>query len=420
MKVWLQSGKALLIGASLLMWAILIILFANFGYEKTWQLWGVHRGGSQFFFDFRLIPGAIDTLRMGLDPTVANPGDPDGRIFNYPPIWYLLAYTGISQDDTLWIGILMIFAFFIGVFLFPERLGKRDALLMLLVLFSPAAMLLYERANVDLVIFFLCALAVTLSETSTALSAGIVFFASLLKLFPYVGMVMFASKGRKVFLSSLLVTGIAFALYVFLTTRNVQASWNDTMRGRDISYGANVIVMYFAHFLNSTLKQWIDRDAIPVAFRLIAYVPAVLIVLLSFWWGVRKRERLLAASQRNLNAFWMGAAIYLGTFLLGNNWDYRLAFLILVIPQLSEWSRLGNSRQRSWSVFALACVLISCWYLFYNRHPYDPAYPLPFVFDEIVNWSLFANLARLLGASLPEWVASVVYRPMSLLRAEAA
>jgi hypothetical protein len=418
MKASLKEGRVLLIGGSLLIWAILLVLFAGYGYEKTWALWGIHPGGSQFFFDFRLIPGTMDTLRMGLDPTVANPGDPDGRIFNYPRIWYLLALTGLSQDDTLWIGILTIVLFFIGAILFPAKLGKPAALLMLLVLFSPAAMMLYERANVDLAIFFLCALAVVLGESAAAVSVGIVFFASLLKLFPYVGMIIFASKGRKTFLTYLLISGILFGLYIFFTTRNVQASWNETMRGRDISYGANVVVMYFAHFINSTLKQWIDRDAIPLAFQILAYLPAVLIGLILFWLGLRARERMAVSSQRNLNAFWMGAAIYVSTFLLGNNWDYRLAFLVFLIPQLYEWTRSDNGRRRVLSIFALATVLISCWYLFYNRHPYDTSYPIPFVFDEITNWSLFGTLTYLLGASLPEWASALVHWPGELPAAQ--
>ncbi len=417
MKSIFRDGRFWLIAVSLLMWAILCDLFLSYGYEKTWALWGVHPGGAQFFFDWRLIPGTIDTLRMGLDPTIANPGDPDGRIFNYPSIWYLLALTGISQDDTLWIGILMIILFFLGAFLFPEKPGKIEAILMLLVLFSPAAMMLYERANVDLIIFFLCALAVIFSQNATGVSVGLVFFASLLKLFPYVGMIIFTSKGKNRFFSSLLITGVPFVFYILLTARNVQASWNDTMRGRDISYGANVIVMYFAHFLNSTLKQWMDRDAIPVAFKIISYLPAVVIVLVLFWMGLRRNGRLTASSQRNLSAFWMGAAIYVGTFLLGNNWDYRLVFLLFLIPQLSEWSRPGTGRQRALSNFGLVCVLLSCWYLFYNRHPYDTNYPIPFVFDEVINWSLFADLAYLLGQSMPEWVRSLAYQPMSLLRA---
>jgi hypothetical protein len=32
----------------------------------------------------------------------------------------------------------------------------------------------------------------------------------------------------------------------------------------------------------------------------------------------------------------MGASIYVGTFLLGNNWDYRLAFLMIFNKRMQQ------------------------------------------------------------------------------------
>ena len=62
----------------------------------------------------------------------------------------------------------MIMLFFIGVFLFPQNLTISDALWMLFVVFSPASMLLYERGNVDLIVFFLC-VAIVLATDYSAL-----------------------------------------------------------------------------------------------------------------------------------------------------------------------------------------------------------------------------------------------------------
>ena len=38
-----------------------------------------------------------------------------------------------------------------------------------------------------------------------------------------------------------------------------------------------------------------------------------------------------------LLAFRMGALVYLGTFVAGNSFDYRLVCLLLVIPGLLRW-----------------------------------------------------------------------------------
>ena len=112
--------------------------------------------------------------------------------------------------------------------------------------------------------------------------------------------------------------------------------------------------------------------------------------------------------ERNLAAFRMGASIYVGTFLLGNNWDYRLAFLVLTIPQLSEWFRLGNKRQRAIVISVVIAVLISCWHFMLKIDL--PFIPLKdpvnrnFIVDEIINWLLVPGFTYLLAASFPDWL----------------
>ena len=45
--------------------------------------------------------------------------------------------------------------------------------------------------------------------------------------------------------------------------------------------------------------------------------------------------------ERRLDAFWAGAAIYVGTYVFSSNFDYRLVFLLLCVPQLCAWRRDG-------------------------------------------------------------------------------
>src|SRR6185503_12209180 len=150
-------GRVVLITATVIVWLFMLISFKYYGYEKTWQLWKVPTIMPPFL-DFRLIPGSAESFRRGFEPTVKNPGDPAGRIFNYPAFWRLFFYSGITEEDTIWVSVLMIVLFFIAVFLFPNQLKIPGAIVMLLVVFSPASMLLYERGNADLIVFFICVL----------------------------------------------------------------------------------------------------------------------------------------------------------------------------------------------------------------------------------------------------------------------
>ena len=94
-----SHGKLLLIGASVLMWLFLLMLFITLGQGNTWHLWKIPMW-KMCFMDFRLIPGSAESFRHGFEPSVKNPYDPNLRIFNYPFFWRLFFYTGITLADT--------------------------------------------------------------------------------------------------------------------------------------------------------------------------------------------------------------------------------------------------------------------------------------------------------------------------------
>ena len=139
--------------------------FRFYGYEAAWRLWNVPAAMPPFI-DLRILPGSAESFRQGFDPVEQNPGDPLGRHFNLGKIWYLVFYTGIKQEDTLWLGILLALGFLFCVWVFPRRLDLVAAGLLALVLFSPSTMLAIERGNVDLFIFILCTVAFTLLENA--------------------------------------------------------------------------------------------------------------------------------------------------------------------------------------------------------------------------------------------------------------
>jgi hypothetical protein len=398
-----NRGKSLLIAGIVLMWVVLGILFNVYGYEETWQLWGVPTEMPPFK-DFRLIPGAAESFRNGFEPSITNPGDPNGRIFNYPAFWRLFFYTNITQDDTIWISVLMIVLFFLGVILFPQRLSIPGAFWMLLIVFSPASMLLYERGNADLIVFFICVLVILAAGYSANLTLGLILFGAVVKMFPFFGMtVLLKEPKRKFYL--LLAAGIAFmVVYSLLTFKSQSAAWNTTMRGDGISYGAFVAFTRLGMYLHEILPGLLTNGQWQFLFDVLALV----LILFAGVLAVREPRRLDALHERNLASFRMGASIYVGTFLLGNNWDYRLAFLILVVPQLAEWFLSDNRKFQFVAIGLMTAVLLSCWHFLlhvdFQLIPLkDPANRI-FIFDELVNWLLVPGFSYLLVASLTEWL----------------
>lgn len=399
-----KYGKAFLVGGSLLIWLSILLLFKSYGYTQTWELWKVPTE-SPPFSDFRLIPGSAETFRMGIEPSVRNPGDPHKRKFNYPTFWRLFFYTGITQADTIWISILMIMLFFAGVFLFPQKLTVSNAIWMLLIVFSPASMLLYERGNVDLIVFFLCVAIVLAADYSGYAAAVLLIVGTVVKLFPFFGITVLLRESRRRFIWLSAGCLSVLLIYMYVTWESVSVSWNLTMRGKEISYGANVFFYRYGEALSQFFSQWFVDSQVARILKIGPIILASILVFIAGIAGMRDRESLATSSERNLAAFRMGASIYIGTFLLGNNWDYRLAFLVLVLPQLLEWARSSIKKHRTVALASLFGVLVSCWHfvVWYSASLVNMK-DIMFVFDEFFNWMLVAGFSYLFGASTPDWV----------------
>lgn len=398
-----NKGKSLLIAGIVLMWVVLGVLFQQYGYYETWKLWNVPVH-PPVFRDFQLIPGSAESFRRGFEPTVENPYDPGQRIFNYPAFWRLFFYTDITVDDTVWIVLLWLILYFVSVMLLPQKLTIPGALLMLLLLFSPASMLLYERGNADLLVFFICAVIVLASGYSANWTAVLIVFGAIVKMFPLLGITILLRESRKKFWSLAAICITFMAVYGLLTFQSQDAAWNTTMRGDGSSYGSFVFITRLGDYLQELLPGFLSIQGWEIAFEALALVLILLGVLL----GIRQSSPLGAIHERHLAAFRMGASIYVGTFLLGNNWDYRLAFLVLVIPQLSEWLWLKRKGQRAVVIGVVIVVILSCWHFYVQFDA--PFIPLKnpvnrsFVVDEFINWLLVPGFAYLLAASFPDWL----------------
>lgn len=409
-----EYGRLSLIVISVLICGWVIFSFFTGDYYQTWLLWGFPVKPI-IFMDFRLIPSAAETFRSGGDPTISNPTNPAGHIFNYPKIWYLLFYTGISQKDTIWICALLILLFFLVIFIFPGKLHIVDSLAMLAVIFSSACMLLYERGNVDLIFFIMCGLAVVLLSNYPGWVVMILSLAAMFKLFPIFGIAIFLQDNKGRFFKFLIVSVLIFVIYLILSFESLAAAWTLTLRGTYLSYGVYVIFDLLHAYFNYYLLKIMSENQIVGFMEILPYFAAAFTLVLFSFLGAKTKTPFKSDSERNLNAFRVGAAIFVGTFLLGNNWDYRLTFLIFAIPQISRWIFSHNTKQRYVALMIYITLLVSCWYtviLKYFLIYTDGEYYLQFeIFDQFMNWSLFAGLIYLLFASAPSWVRNFAWLP---------
>lgn len=200
------------------------------------------------------------------------------------------------------------------------------------------------------------------------------------------------------------------------------ANWSEillisqaTPRSTVLSYGMNVVWMRIAS----------SNPSLGLLARFIS-VALVLVAAFFVYVGCTQQSTLTTSDQGNdpysLDSFRVGSCIYIGTFLLGNNWDYRLLFLILCIPQLSYWLTSSGKRLQWCSGLALCAMLASMWHLVILRVWEFLSPPLaqlmpsarlyPWILDEFSNWLLFLVLIYLFSISLPEWAKDLLLNPL--------
>lgn len=391
----LKAKANLLIGIGLAT-VLLGGLFFLLGYERTWQLWSIPVM-MPHFADTRVITAGIESYAQGFDPLARNPNDPWGRYMNYPRVWCLLYLFGVTQADTTVIGLVMIGLFLTSLCLLWPRVSNLAVLLIVGALLSPAVLLGIERANTDLLMFTLLTGAILTAPRWRVVANGLVWVAFVLKLYPIVGLLVLLKKRPESLKRFVLVNLVFIAGYVLLTLRDLMLVSRATPRASFLSYGMNILWM-------DTMEQ---QPMYGASARIISYVGVVLIMLLSL--TALFRDNIASETEADLpylDAFRMGAVIYTGTFLIGNNWDYRLMFLILALPQLLDWIRSGQRIQRGIALATCVCVFISFWYLLLCR--YSLMVPnglgLSFLLDEIANWGVFAGMCYLLCLSVPRWL----------------
>lgn len=369
------------------------------GPKDTFLLWGF-KVNSPDFEDARGITAALESQREGHQPWVDNPRDPWGRLFNYPRVWLQLGKLGVDQSHTAVLAAAMTVLFFLGALLFPPRdTAWLTSVLMLAVLFSPAVMLGIQNGNIDQLMFFLLAIAIAgISSNRSwarALGVGAVLAGMSLKIFPIFGAAAVLGWDRRRCLRTLAFIGAVAGLYLATHWQEIAAIRHATPMASTTSYGRDVLWMRLQ-------QESATAGGVARVCSWLGVAAAFALVPLGFRAGNSKKQDEGRCARQALAAFHVGAGVYCGTFLLGNNWDYRLMFLVFTFPLLAGLARHGEKLPRIVSVLALVASLLSCWHIAIwklARHvPFGS--PSSVALDETCNWLVFLCLMFLGGHGL--------------------
>ena len=285
-----------------------------FGWTPTWTALTVPTD-LPTFSDMRSVQGAIEAVHRGLNPQVVNPADPWHRTMDYPIVWERMA-EGLHfevEADYLSFEIVLVVAFLASV---AGMVWWSPSWWLVAAAFSSSILLLVERGNNDLAVFSLVCLA---QAVPLAAGLGILFVAALLKLYPVLCWPAFIRSRNTLILA--VVLGAAFLLLLqdeFGAIHKAQP-----MRAY-LSYGSPSFSYAF---------KVMGHVTVPGLLISAVLVVASLGALLLFANHIRFVQDERFEARRRF--FYAGAFVFLGTFVLGSNWDYRLTFLLFCVPLLA-------------------------------------------------------------------------------------
>jgi hypothetical protein len=406
-KRWLGAGivSIFLIGYSAIWLAIALDFGGPNGALRVHREYAFRRLGnvpiSPGFDDLRFLLEYIDCKREGTDP-YAYPTTCDyrDRAFNYPSTWLIFRYFGLTSKDKDPIGIGIALLFAACVLLSFRRASPSAAVLGGMCAISPAVILGIERGNIDLIVFSMLVLTSISADKAQRrgdliLAVGIL-TAACLKLYPIAGIACFLQHSRKSITIGLATLGL-FSLWLYFNWQELHYIQVNTPDSHWWSFGYKSVFLAIVRWTMDPIVEYGHSypPYIPPSIlflgKLFLAMASMTVIAASFFIKWQPQFGFLGRCE-DQTRFSIGSAIYVLTFMLGTNYAYRLAFLLLCIPQLVKWaSDRGRAGLIPWLALTLICgVLLVCWA--------QPGVDLSLsgVINEIASWILFGGFGVIL------------------------
>jgi len=299
------------------------LAFASLSFLQltTWiplRFWGAW-GGGNFLDTWQILRYGKCYETVGLS-VYENSGTNCSNYLYGRTLLQLLSFLRMDVSQTQFIGYVFLFLLAVGLsMVFPIK-SQKDCLTFVLVLLSPPIMLLADRGNFDILIFFILILvAKSVVRKNIYFAYALLSFTVLLKYYtaPVFLLIIFYSRlSRERILGVILL--IATAWY---SLRDIKITEAQYPHGSDAQFGFTVWGEYLNKY-SSTQVNAIQKYAISaIAFGLI------LLVVFS----ITKRLQLQVINiHKDYNwqrvAFWIFLIVSITCYFGGMNFDYRLIF----------------------------------------------------------------------------------------------
>jgi hypothetical protein len=391
-----------------MIFAVTIISYVFFDIKFLIDQWNIPIDPPGFY-DSRQFAMGAESYYQGYDPLVINPANDRGQQLNYPRIWHVFFPLVVDQSRTNIMGSIVVIIFFIGlgIFWFSKKFDNLTYFILSVIALSPVVMLGVERSNIELIIFFILSLALTVNYYSSISGFFLFLFASILKIHPVFGFIYLLKEEKRRFWTLFLSALGLFALYALLTLNDLYYVYTTTSKGVGTSYGLNVWWKGIGHrrFFNLPVSE-----SMKLFLQILSYMLAITLITATSYLSIRQKNYGTYRQGRYIDAFRAGAGIYIGSFLVMTNNDYRLIFMIFTVPQLVAWLSDKEKGLPRAPLVTLTAMFFSLWSFFIMRFL---GRNITFVMEEFANWVMLAGFIYLLFSSLPDWFKDYLRRLFS-------
>lgn len=313
------SPRLVFLGLTLAAWLALTLS------ARTRAALGI-AGGDRWFLDSAAVLAACDAHRAGIPPDAPNPYDVFHRSHKYSDGWFVLGTLGLTRADNFLVGGSWVLTFLVALAVTLRPRSLAEAAWLALLAASPPVMLGVVRANNDLVIFALLAVALVAqrrpTRMRTAMAIVAVALATGLKFYPVVAAVLFLFDLRTAPGRVRAVAGVAAAIGALALVAGQIARGMFPIEPEIQAFGARIWPLSLGLTVGAaTLAAW-----------------AMAAAAMAFWWrSGALPETKPGAPDDATRALALGAALLAACFVAGVSFGYRLIFALWLAPWI--WSR---------------------------------------------------------------------------------
>ncbi len=297
----------------------------------------------------------------------------NANISTHPEIWLkIVHFLNLNNSVVYNIFILTILTiyFFSLIKIYSNSISLKSKIFFFIFFLSTTNFILLERFATDIFIFIL--IFFILNFNNKIIKGFLIFIGILLKYYPiFLTSIFLKNKKYLFFFSSFF---ILFVFFIYLDQLKLVNN-NILEVALIVAYGVRSITKAIYHL--SIEYNFLINESNYSFFKnvtiLIFIIYSLLLIFLGF---LRPQKFEISLNDQLSNYFIAGSSIYIGTFIFGSNFDYRLIFLIFTIPYLMS---LKNELIKN--------ILIICYFISLNSFLIQ--HSEYFVSSDVLHWIYF-------------------------------